>query len=120
MQDNKASKMFLIVAVVLGVLATILAFFFINDTAGKDRGPKAKIVVAARDMRPIDSAADGRGRLANLAVAFVMPGTPAEKFAVHVGDDDRQLDVERRNLIFKVDRVAFVGPEKHFEHVFQP
>ena len=52
MQDNKASRMFLIVAVVLGVLATVLAFAFINSTAGVDRGPKAlKIVVASHDLR---------------------------------------------------------------------
>jgi Flp pilus assembly protein CpaB len=51
-QDNKASKMFLIVAVVLGVLATILAFAFISSSAGADRGPKVRVVVALHDLRP--------------------------------------------------------------------
>ncbi len=47
-----ASKAFLIAAVVLGVLATVLAFGFIESTAGQDRGPKTRIVVAKRDLRP--------------------------------------------------------------------
>ncbi|HVX86069.1 MAG TPA: SAF domain-containing protein [Phycisphaerae bacterium] len=52
MQDTKASRMFLVAAVVVGVLATVLAFTFINNAAGADRGPQVKIVVAARDLRP--------------------------------------------------------------------
>jgi Flp pilus assembly protein CpaB len=44
--------MFLVAAVVVGVVATVLAFAFIDSTAGTDRGPKTKIVVAARDLRP--------------------------------------------------------------------
>ena len=36
MQDNKASKIFLIVAVALGLLATVLAFGYI-ESAGPDR-----------------------------------------------------------------------------------
>jgi Flp pilus assembly protein CpaB len=46
-----ASKTFLLAAVVLGVLATLLAFAFIQGTAGEDRGPRTRIVVVARDIR---------------------------------------------------------------------
>lgn len=52
MEDNKASRMFLVVAVVLGVLATLIAFSFIKGTEGQDRGPKAVVVVASHDLRP--------------------------------------------------------------------
>ncbi len=52
MEDTKASRMFLVAAVVVGVVATVLAFAFIDSTAAADRGPKTKIVVAARDLKP--------------------------------------------------------------------
>jgi Flp pilus assembly protein CpaB len=42
----------LIAAVVLGVLATVLAFTFIQSAAGTDRGPKTRIVVAKHDLKP--------------------------------------------------------------------
>lgn len=45
------SKTFLLAAAALGVLATVLAFVFINQTAGQERGPQTKIVVASRDLR---------------------------------------------------------------------
>ncbi|HUO07306.1 MAG TPA: Flp pilus assembly protein CpaB [Phycisphaerae bacterium] len=51
MAENQASRAFLVGAVVLGVLATIMAFIFIQSTAGVDRGPHVRIVVAARDLR---------------------------------------------------------------------
>jgi Flp pilus assembly protein CpaB len=44
--------MFLVAAVVVGVVATVLAFAFIDNAAAADHGPKTKIVVAARDLRP--------------------------------------------------------------------
>jgi Flp pilus assembly protein CpaB len=47
-----ASKAFLIAAVVLGVLATVLAFAFIQNTAGVDRTPRIAIAVAKRDLTP--------------------------------------------------------------------
>jgi Flp pilus assembly protein CpaB len=49
--ENQASRAFLVGAVVLGVLATIMAFIFIQNTAAADRGPHVRIVVAARDLR---------------------------------------------------------------------
>ena len=56
-----APKMFLIFAVVLGVLATVLAFGFIQNSAGADRGPKITITIAKRDLQvnsTIDPARD--------------------------------------------------------------
>jgi Flp pilus assembly protein CpaB len=47
-----ASKVFLMVAVLLGVLATILAFFFINSAGSSTSGPQVSIVVAKRDLAP--------------------------------------------------------------------
>jgi Flp pilus assembly protein CpaB len=50
--ENQASKAFLVGAVVLGMLATIMAFLFIQNTAAQDRGPHVQILIAARDLRP--------------------------------------------------------------------
>lgn len=50
--SSAASKMFLIIAVALGVLATILAFAFINSAGSTDNTPKINIVVARHDMSP--------------------------------------------------------------------
>ncbi len=52
MAENSSSRIFLIGAVVLGVLATVMAFAFIQKSAGVDRGPQVSILVAARDLRP--------------------------------------------------------------------
>jgi Flp pilus assembly protein CpaB len=49
--ENSSSRIFLVGAVVLGVLATVMAFAFIQSSASADRGPKVRIVVAARDLR---------------------------------------------------------------------
>ena len=51
MAENCSSRKFLVGAVVLGVLATVMAFAFIQSSASADRGPKVRIVVAARDLR---------------------------------------------------------------------
>jgi Flp pilus assembly protein CpaB len=51
-QENKASQMFLVVAVFLGILATVMAFMFIKGSEGQDRGPKTVVVVASEDLRP--------------------------------------------------------------------
>ncbi|HVT80953.1 MAG TPA: hypothetical protein VHM90_09870 [Phycisphaerae bacterium] len=49
--SSATSKVFLAVAVTLGVLATILAFAFINGAAGgTNSGPKITIVVARHDL----------------------------------------------------------------------
>jgi Flp pilus assembly protein CpaB len=51
-EENKASRMFLVVAVVFGIIATVMAFVFLNSIAGTDRGPQVEIVVAKRDINP--------------------------------------------------------------------
>ena len=46
------SRMFLLVAVALGILATILAFVFIQSGANANSGPTVEVVVARRDISP--------------------------------------------------------------------
>lgn len=59
MQDNKASRIVLLIAVVLGVLAMVLAFIYINQQdVSKET---VRIVVAARDLaagKALDPARD--------------------------------------------------------------
>jgi len=43
--------LFLLLAVVLGVLATVTTFAFLESSAGRERGPKTTILVAKRDLR---------------------------------------------------------------------
>ncbi len=50
--SSAASKIFLAVAVTLGVLATILAFAFINSAGAGNTGPMKHIVVASHDLAP--------------------------------------------------------------------
>ena len=45
-----ASKVFLAVAVMLGLLATVLAFFFINSAGASNTGPQILVTVAKRDL----------------------------------------------------------------------
>jgi Flp pilus assembly protein CpaB len=47
-----ASKIFLVVAVMLGVLATLLAFVFINSAGAGNSGPQISVTVAKRDLSP--------------------------------------------------------------------
>ncbi len=52
MADNKASKIFLFAAIILGVLAMVMAFAYIDDTTTKGGGgTPTPILVAARDLR---------------------------------------------------------------------
>jgi hypothetical protein len=48
--SSNASKVFLFAAIVLGVLAMVMAFAYIQTAANVDRVPKMKLVVAARDL----------------------------------------------------------------------
>jgi Flp pilus assembly protein CpaB len=50
--SSTASKTFLIIAVALGVLATVLAFAFINQAGTADNTPKISVVVAKHDLAP--------------------------------------------------------------------
>lgn len=57
MQESKASRLFLISSVVLGILAAIVSFAYLDKATGTDRGPKTKILVAKHDIRentPLD------------------------------------------------------------------
>lgn len=49
---SSSSRVFLLLAIVLGVLATVTTFAFLESSSGKDRGPTASIIVAAHDLRP--------------------------------------------------------------------
>lgn len=49
---SAASKMFLLAAVAMGVLATVLAFSFINSAGSSQGGPQVRIVTAKRDLPP--------------------------------------------------------------------
>ena len=44
--------MFLLVAVALGILATVLAFVFIQSGANADTGPKVHVLGAKHDISP--------------------------------------------------------------------
>jgi len=51
--NSASSKLFLLVAIVLGILATILSFVFINSASlASASGPKRTIVVAKHDLSP--------------------------------------------------------------------
>lgn len=50
--QGKSSRVFLLVAVVLGVVATVTTFAFLESSSQVDRGPKTTILVAARDLKP--------------------------------------------------------------------
>src|SRR5262245_51161307 len=57
----------------------------------------------ARDVRArLEGPAHGRRRLANLARTVVVPGPPTPRPASEVGYQDRQLDVERGDLVLEV------------------
>jgi len=50
MQETSTNRVFLIGALVLGVVAAVFAFVYLNQAAGSDRGPKVKVVIAKVDL----------------------------------------------------------------------
>lgn len=50
MAEGKSSRVFLISSLVLGILATITAFVYLENTSGGDGGRKIKILVAKHDL----------------------------------------------------------------------
>ena len=50
--QNKSSRVFLLLATVLGVLATVTTFVFLESSTATARGPKVKILVAKDDLKP--------------------------------------------------------------------
>src|SRR6185503_10464088 len=53
--------------------------------------------------------AQDRCRLARLTIAVVVPRPPAEEPPLEVGNEDRELAIERRDLVLEVHGVALVG-----------
>jgi len=51
MAEKNSSRVFLLVAVALGVVATVMAFAFLERTSRGDQGPKVKILVAKHDLK---------------------------------------------------------------------
>ncbi len=61
MQESKSSRLFLISSIVLGILAAIVSFAYLDKATGMERGPKAKVLVAKHDLRentPLDPEKD--------------------------------------------------------------
>ncbi len=57
MQENKTSRAFLVTAVVLGVMATVLSFAYLQNNSAKEAAPTIEIVAASHDLRagaPLD------------------------------------------------------------------
>lgn len=52
MQENQANRAFLLAAVIIGVLAMVVAFVYLKSNDSVDKGPKIRILVAKRDLRP--------------------------------------------------------------------
>jgi hypothetical protein len=49
-----------------------------------------------------------------------VPWPPAQKLTAEIRDEDRELVIERRDLILEVHGMALVGPEEHLEYVLVP
>src|SRR5262249_8818193 len=58
--------------------------------------------------------------LASFPFPLVVPGAPTQELAVEVRNQDRELLLEGRNLVFEVDRVALIGPKENLEDIFGP
>ena len=57
MEENKTSRAFLVTAVVLGVMATVLSFAYLQNNSAKEAAPSIEIVAASHDLRagaPLD------------------------------------------------------------------
>jgi Flp pilus assembly protein CpaB len=72
--DNKAAgRAFLIVSIILGVLATVLAFAYLNQSGVSDNGPKATIMIASHDLAA-GTALDPERDLKSTDVAVTLVG----------------------------------------------
>ncbi len=61
MQQSSSSRIFLLGAVILGVLATVISFAYLENTSGADRRPGVKVIAAKHDIRentPLDPERD--------------------------------------------------------------
>src|SRR3982751_6443034 len=64
--------------------------------------------------------ADDAGGLSSQAVTFVAPWPPPKELSAEIGNEDRELAIERRDLVLEVHRVALVRQEKHLEDILGP
>src|SRR6266508_3158491 len=53
-------------------------------------------------------ASDDAGGFPRPAIALIAPGPPTQELSAEIGNEDRQLAIEGRNLVLEVDRKAFV------------
>ena len=65
--QSKSSRVFLLVAIVLGILATVTTFAFLESSTKKDTGPKTTVLVAARDL-PANTTLDPEKDLKELQI----------------------------------------------------
>jgi Flp pilus assembly protein CpaB len=105
-QENKTNRVVLLVAVVLGVLAMVLAFVYMNQQDAS-RIPPMKIVVAARDLsptKPVDPSVDFR--------VLEVPMIPAFKAMGNAGlSVDTRFNVkgQRLNQVVLKDTPIFLA-----------
>lgn len=66
-ESRTSSRIFLISSVLLGVVAMVAAFVYLETGAGQDRGPKSVIMVARHDLRA-NSALDPEKDLVDLEI----------------------------------------------------
>ncbi len=76
MADNRSSRAFLLVAVVLGVLATVATFAYLESSSGVDRSPKVKILAATREL-PAGTALDPNKDLEEIDIPAQLTGLQA-------------------------------------------
>ena len=50
-ENRSTNRVFLLSSVVLGVIAMVAAFVYLENGAGQERGPKSMVLVAKRDLR---------------------------------------------------------------------
>ena len=66
--DKRSSnRIFLVSSILLGVIAMVAAFVYLENTGGQERGPKVTILVARHDLRE-SSALDAEKDLAELEI----------------------------------------------------
>ena len=58
--------------------------------------------------------------LARLAIALIVPGSPTQKLPSEVGNQNRKLKSQWRNLIFEIDRIPLIRPQEKLKHVLRP
>lgn len=52
MQEKQASRIFLVAAIIIGIIATGMAFLYLSKTGSEDHSPKYKMLQARHDLQP--------------------------------------------------------------------